>query len=197
MLAGTGKSAGEHAIANPPKCPLRAVACPMYVLCSRLGRLQQSQDGARSFEIASPPDLFAALGLCSVCMKKRHRPQIGEDSPKASLRLDVREFSVWAVSSGREITKATLPMSRAADLVRYDRFFSPRDRSTPAGRKRSRLCRNSNVAQLFGPSGSPFFLSGDIPPRTVRGHSLIVAVRPEVSLKFVVFPYGRSTPPER
>ena len=56
-------------------------------------------------------------------MKKRHRAQIGEDPPKPALRSKVRKYFVWAVGPGGEISNATLPMSRAADLVRHDRFF--------------------------------------------------------------------------
>ena len=56
-------------------------------------------------------------------MKKRRRAQIGEDPPKPALRSKVRKYFVWAVGRSGEISNATLPMSRAADLVRHDRFF--------------------------------------------------------------------------
>ena len=77
-------------------------------------------------------------------MEKRRRERIGEDSPKAALRSEVRKFSARAVNAGGKQNKATPPTWLAAALVRHDRFFL---RST----RRLRLREGSIVAQLFPP----------------------------------------------
>ena len=54
---------GGEAMPMLPKCPLRAVSTPMFVLPTRWARLQRSKIGADSLEKASPPNFVAALGL--------------------------------------------------------------------------------------------------------------------------------------
>ena len=157
---------------NPPKCPIRAVASPMYVLSTRWGRLPRSQNGAESSEIYLAPDMFVARGLRFVRMKKRHRAQIGEDSPKAALCLEVRKFSVWVCQGD----SAVFPTWFAV-IVLFQRSTG----RLRLGEIRADSAESRNVAQLFGRLGSPFFPSRKIPPRTIRGHSPKVALRPEVS----------------
>ena len=107
-----------------PECPLRTMSSPMFVFPSRWGRLRETNNGADCFETALLPNFFAALGFRSVCVKKRRWEQIGEASPRATARLEVRmSGSPDVFRMGSELRRIN-NQGEAADVAR-GRIGSP------------------------------------------------------------------------
>ena len=123
--------------------PLRCLCFPLDGVDSSEAQTDPTLSKKRRRPSCSPRLVFVLSER-----QKRHPVQIGEHSPKAELRSEVRQFSVWAVDSGGKKTKATLPTRRAGELVRHDRFLL---------RSAGRLRRGENRADSAEVASTPTY----------------------------------------
>merc|ERR1711951_106919 len=149
--------------------PLRCLRFPLDGVDSSEAKTDPTLSKKRRRPSCSPRLVFVLSER-----KKRHPVQIGEHSPKAELRSEVRQFSVWAVDSGGKKTQATLPTPRAGEVVRHDRFLLRSAGRLRRGENRADSAEVASTptyfpAHLFPRPWPPFRLSGKIPPRKLPG----------------------------